>query len=44
LSQFANDLAKMVAGELKKEEAKVEPEVQNESKEKRSPKNQVGRQ
>ena len=44
LSQFANDLARMVAGELKKEEAKVEPEVQNESKEKRSPKNQVGQQ
>ena len=44
VSQFANDLAMMVAGELKEEEAKVEPEVHHKPKEKISPRNQVGQQ
>ena len=36
VSQFAKELAKMAAGELEKDETKVDSEPQNKPKEKRS--------
>ena len=43
VSQFAKELAKMAAGELEKDETKVDSEPQNKSKEKRSHTAQVSK-
>ena len=42
VSQFANDLAKMVAAQLGEDETSVNPEVQDEPKKITSQKNKVG--
>ena len=42
VSQFANDLAKMVAAQLGEDETSVNPEVQDEPKKITSQKNEVG--
>ena len=42
ISQFANDLARMVAEKLEEEEAKVDPVVQDEAKKFKTKKHQVG--